>query len=104
MSEHPEEHQMNASLEETTDGTANHFPLLLDSAMENTKLFHAGGFIAFKQLAAYSLALGILVAGSALFVVQHLPTQSSTLVVDTYTGNQEMFSITTIGSIKPPTL
>ncbi|CAF1597106.1 unnamed protein product [Adineta ricciae] len=53
--------------------------------MEKTKLLHAGGFIMFKKLAACSLALGILVAGSALFVVQHLPTQSTKLAVDTYT-------------------
>ncbi|CAF1490278.1 unnamed protein product [Adineta ricciae] len=86
----PEEYQMKTSLDLTTDDTANHFPLLLDSKMEKTKLFHAGGFIMFKKLAAYSLALGILVAGSALFVVQHLPTQSTKLAVGTYTEKNEL--------------
>ncbi|CAF1287467.1 unnamed protein product [Adineta ricciae] len=86
----PEEYQMKTVLDLTTDDTANHFPLSLDSTMEKTKLLHAGGFIMFKKLAACSLALGILVAGSALFVVQHLPTQSTKLAVGTYTEKNEL--------------
>ncbi|UJR29699.1 hypothetical protein I4U23_017247 [Adineta vaga] len=90
MSEELEEYQMKASFEPTTDDTANHFPLLLDSIMENTKSFRIGGYVVFKKLAAYSLGLGILVAVSVLVVVQRLPTQSSKPIVDTYTERNEV--------------